>query len=165
MSNIKINNLLILILVFAGLLPIVASAQNLVEERIRRISDRKKSVFLNRGIFHNGGPSIPSSLKAVRHSYNQKLGYERLVMDFETAKVPRIYGHIATGDKKLYLDLFDTQIKGTIGSFGNSKYVETINFFPISQDTLSVEIHFKQSVSVDIFYLDSPGRFVIDVKG
>ena len=140
-------------------------AQSLVEERIRRLDSRKKSVYLNRGIFHNGGPKVPSTLKAVRHSYNPKLGYERLVMDFETAQVPRVYGHIATGEKKLYLDLFDTQIKGAVGSFGNSKYVESINFFPISPDTLSVEIHFKQSVSVDIFYLDSPGRFVIDVKG
>ena len=147
------------------LAPLTVSAQNLVEERIRRLDSRKKSVFLNRGIFHNGGPKIASSLKAVRHSYNAKLGHERLVMDFETAQVPRVYGHIATGEKKLYMDLFDTQIKGAIGSFGNSKYVESINFFPISQDTLSVEIHFKQSVSVDIFYLDNPGRFVIDVKG
>lgn len=165
MPNIKTKKLLVLMISALVLLPIVASAQNLVEERIRRVSDRKKSVFLNRGIFHNGGPKVPSSLKAVRHSYNPKLGYERLVLDFETAQVPRVYGHIATGEKKLYMDLFDTQITGAIGSFGNSKYVETINFFPISHDTLSVEIHFKQSVSVDIFYLDSPGRFVIDVKG
>lgn len=153
-----------ILLVFVSLIPFVTQAQNLVEERIRRLDNRKKSVFLNRGIFHNGGPKVASSLKAVRHSFNPKLGYERLVMDFETAQVPRVYGHIATGEKKLYLDLFDTQIKGAIGSFGNSKYVESINFFPISQDTLSVEIHFKQSVSVDIFYLDSPGRLVIDVK-
>lgn len=153
------------LLIFLMLAPLTVSAQNLVEERIRRLDSRKKSVFLNRGIFHNGGPKIASSLKAVRHSYNAKLGHERLVMDFETAQVPRVYGHIATGEKKLYMDLFDTQIKGAIGSFGNSKYVESINFFPISQDTLSVEIHFKQSVSVDIFYLDNPGRFVIDVKG
>jgi len=152
------------LLVFVSLLPFVTQAQNLVEERIRRLDSRKKSVFLNRGIFHNGGPKVASSLKAVRHSFNPKLGYERLVMDFETAQMPRVYGHIATGEKKLYLDLFDTQIKGAIGSFGNSKYVESINFFPISQDTLSVEIHFKQSVSVDIFYLETPGRLVIDVK-
>lgn len=152
------------LLVFISLIPFVTHAQNLVEERIRRLDNRKKSVFLNRGIFHNGGPKVASSLKAVRHSFNSKLGYERLVMDFETSQVPRVYGHIATAEKKLYLDLFDTQIKGAIGSFGNSKYVESINFFPISQDTLSVEIHFKQSVSVDIFYLDSPGRLVIDVK-
>jgi hypothetical protein len=142
-----------------------ASAQNLMEERIRRLDGRKKSVFLSSGIFHNGGPKVASSLKAVRHSYDAKLGYERLVMDFDTAQVPRVYGHISGAQKRLYLDLFDTQLKGVIGSFGDSKFVETINLFPISDDTLSIEIHFKQSISVDIFYLDSPGRFVIDVKG
>ncbi len=164
MSKTAFKNFFVGLFAALVLIPSLVNAQSLVEERIRRLDDRKKSVFLNRGIFHNGGPKVPSALKAVRHSYNAKLGYERLVMDFETNQIPRVYGHIASGEKRLYVDLFDTQIKGAIGSFGNSKFVESINFFPISNDTLSVEIHFKQSVSVDIFYLDSPGRIVIDVK-
>ncbi|MBT3584780.1 MAG: hypothetical protein HN509_07725 [Halobacteriovoraceae bacterium] len=142
-----------------------AYSQDLLEERIRRISPRKKSIFLSRGIFHNGGPKVKSILGAVRHSYSKRQGFERVVFDFKTKKIPRVYGHIAGKGRKLYLDLFDTRMKSSIASFGNSKYVDAINFYPISDDSLSVELNFKEGVNVDMFYLENPGRFVIDIKG
>ena len=51
-----------------------------------------------------------------------------------------------------------------LSSFGNSRYVKSINFFPIQADTLSVEIIFKNDVSLDVFSLGSPARLVIDLK-
>lgn len=138
--------------------------QDLLGERIRRITSRKKSIYLDKGIFHNGGPSVPSTLKAVRHNYNKTNGYERIVFDFGSKKIPKVYGHINSGNKNLYVDLFDTKILKGINSFGKTKFVDTINFFPISRETLSVELKFKEKVSVDIFYLDNPGRLVIDIK-
>ena len=138
--------------------------QDLLGERIRRVTSRKKSIYLDKGIFHNGGPSVSSTLKAVRHNYNKSLGYERIVFDFKAKKIPKVYGHINSGDKNLYVDLFDTQIMKGINSFGKTKFVDSINFFPISRETLSVELRFKEKVSVDIFYLDNPGRLVIDIK-
>ncbi|MCP4913890.1 MAG: hypothetical protein GY909_12325 [Oligoflexia bacterium] len=140
-------------------------AQNLLDERIRRIAPRKRSIFLERGIFHNGGPKRSSSLKAIRHNFSKSAGYERLVFDFGTKEIPRVYGYISGNEKRLYIDLFDTKLVGQLGSFGNSKYVESINFFPIQSDTLSVEVIFKKKITVDIFYLLSPGRFVVDIKG
>lgn len=139
--------------------------QNLFDERIRRLPERKLSVFLDRGIFHNGGPKVKSTLKSIRHSYRKKDGFERVVFDFGTNKIPKVYGHISANERKLYIDLFDTSLKKSISSFGKSKFVESINFFPISKESLSVEINFKKSVGVDLFYLSSPGRFVIDIKG
>lgn len=139
--------------------------QNLLDERIRRIAPRKRSIFLEKGIFHNGGPKRSSSLKAIRHNFSKSAGYERLVFDFGTKEIPRVYGYIAGNEKRLYLDLFDTNLVGKLGSFGNSKFVESINFFPIQSDTLSVEVIFKKEITIDIFYLLSPGRFVVDVKG
>ena len=140
------------------------SAQDLLGERIRRITSRKKSIYLDKGIFHNGGPTVQSTLKTVRHNYNKRLGYERIVFDFKTPKIPKVYGHINSSNKNLYVDLFDTQIEKTVGSFGKTQFVDSINFFPISRDTLSVELKFKEKVSVDIFYLENPGRLVIDIK-
>lgn len=139
-------------------------AQDLLGERIRRITSRKKSIYLDKGIFHNGGPNNPSTLKAVRHNYNKGLGYERIVFDFKSDKIPKVYGHINATNKNLYVDLFDTKILKGIDSFGKTKYVDAIKFFPISKETLSVELQFKEKVSVDIFYLDKPGRLVIDIK-
>ncbi|ATH06517.1 hypothetical protein BIY24_00730 [Halobacteriovorax marinus] len=145
-------------------LSITSFAQDLMGERIRRVSGTKKSVYFDSGIFHNGGPKRKSSLKAVRHSYTEKRGYERVVLDFETKEIPRVYGNISSSEKKLYIDLFDTTIKSMADSFGKSKFVEDIKFFPISKDSLSVEITFNKVVNVDIFYLNSPGRLVFDIK-
>ena len=142
----------------------VVWGQNLLEERIRKLSSRKKSVYLNRGVFHNGGPKSPSVLKAVRHSYSSSRGYERIVFDFETQAMPRLYGYIAGDQNKVYVDFFEVSPKKALSSFGESKFVKSLNFFPLTEETLSVEIIFKKNVSIDIFYLDSPARLVIDVK-
>lgn len=139
-------------------------SQNLLDERIRRLSSTKKSIFLDRGIFHNGGPKKATKLKAIRHNYSKSNGYERVVFDFSTSSIPRIYGYISMSERKLYIDFFKTAVPASLASFGNSKFVESINFFPIQKDTLSAEVLFKKKVSVDVFYLKSPGRFVIDIK-
>lgn len=140
-------------------------AQNLLDERIRRVSPRKRSIYLDSGIFHNGGPKRNSKLKAIRHNFSSKRGYERLVFDFTSAELPRIYGFISSSEKKLYLDLFETDLPEALSSFGDSKYVESVNFFPIQKDTLSVEVLFKKNITLDVFYLSNPGRLVIDIKG
>lgn len=140
-------------------------SQNLLDERIRRVSSRKRSIYLESGIFHNGGPKRNSKLKAIRHSFSGKRGYERLVFDFTTAELPRIYGYISGNNKKLYLDLFTTDLPDALSSFGNSRYVKSVNFFPIQDDTLSVEVLFKKNVTLDVFYLKNPGRLVVDIKG
>jgi len=139
-------------------------AQDLLGERIRKITGRKRSIFLNRGIFHNGKADIKSTLNAIRHSYTGRLGYERVVFDFASQKIPKVYGHISAEEKKLYVDFFGTNIREDISSFGNSKFVDSISFYPISSESLSVELSFKSSVNVDIFYLESPGRLVVDIK-
>ncbi len=141
------------------------SAQDLLSERIRRISSRKKSVYLDSGIFHNGGAKRTSKLKAIRHSFSSKRGYERVVFDFETKELPRVYGYISSKEKKLYLDLFSTDVPDSLNSFGDSKFVKAVNFFPIQKDTLSVEVLFKKNITLDVFYLSNPGRLVVDIKG
>jgi len=139
-------------------------AQNLLQERIRRISPRKKSIYLDTGIFHNGGPKLVSKLKAVRHSFSAARGYERVVFDFSTKELPRIYGYISRDENKLYLDLFKTEVPAILNSFGASQFVKELLFFPIQKDTLSVEVNFKSKVTLDVFYLSNPGRLVIDIK-
>lgn len=141
-----------------------AFTQDLQSERIRTIGDRKRSIYLESGIIHNGSTSVVTKLKSVRHNFSESLGYERLVFDFETPKVPRIYGYISATESKMYLDLFDTELAAAISSMGQSRFIESINFYPITEESLSVEVKFKEKVSVDIFYLESPGRFVVDIK-
>lgn len=140
-------------------------AQDLQNQRIRKLQGSKTAIYLTSGIFHTGGgPKIDSELRAIRHNYSAKNGYERLVFDFKTPKLPKVYGHISSDDKKIYLDFFDTTIGSELNSFGSSKYVESVNIFPLSKDSLSVELVLKDKLSADIFWLENPGRLVIDLK-
>ena len=152
------------IISFFSLLSFQIFSQDLMVERIRKISGNKKSLYFNKGIFHNGAPTGKATLKKVRHSYVKRNGYERIVFDFSSNKIPRIYGHISYKEKKLYLDFFKTSIDSGIGSFGNSYYVDSINFFPVDKESLSVELIYKNRVSIEVFYLDSPARLVLDIR-
>ena len=139
-------------------------ADNLLKERIWKISDRKRSVFLDRGVFHSDANPMQQSLKDVRNSYVASRGYERVVFDFTSAKPPRVYGKISNSENKVYLDFFNTSIGTNISELKNIKFLKNIDFFTIDEDNISVELQFKQNVSFDIFYLENPGRLVVDVK-
>ncbi len=139
-------------------------AQDLMKERLWKIDSRKKSIYMEAGIFHSGHKKAESKVSGIRHSYSTSKGYERIVVDFETRDVPKIYGFLSAKEQKLYLDFFDTGLAGNVGFPGNSKFVKSVNFFPISEESLSVELKFKTGVTADIFFLENPGRLVIDLK-
>lgn len=139
-------------------------AQNLLKERIWKITSKKKSIYLDQGVFHGPANTVTSRLEAVRHSYVKKNGYERIVFDFNTKEIPKVYGHVSSSESKIYLDLFSTGINPKLASLGNSKFVKDLVFFPVTEETLSVELKLKQKANVDIFYLENPGRVVVDIK-
>ena len=138
-------------------------ALNLSSEHIHKIPDRKKTIYFNRGIFHNGDKAQESKLKAVRHSYYEKQGHERLVFDFESDKLPKIYGGLLDEKNQLHLDFFKVNLPTNVSAFGNSIMVDAINFFPIQGETLALEINFKFKVKIELFTLEKPARLVVDV--
>ncbi len=140
------------------------SAQDLLKERIRKLSGNKTSIYVDKGIFHNGGVKQEAVLKSIRQSFNPKQGFERIVIDFNSNQIPKIYGHFSSSDKKLYVDLFDTTLAGDLKTIASTRYIEKINFFPIESNQVSMEMKLKVNVTADIFYLDNPGRLVIDLK-
>lgn len=140
------------------------SAQDLMKERIRKLSSNKTSIYIEKGIFHNGGVKQESVLKSIRQSFNPKLGFERIVMDFNSAQIPRVYGHISSKELKLNIDFFETTIAKDFQSIASTKYIKKVNFFPIESNHLSVEINLNAKVIADIFYLENPARLVIDLK-
>lgn len=141
-----------------------AFAQDLLKERIRKLSNNKTSIYVEKGIFHNGGVKVQSTLKSLRQSYNPKQGFERIVIDFSTNQVPKIYGHISSEDKKMYLDIFETNLAKDFKTVTNTRFINKINFFPIESNHLSIDMQLKGKVIADIFYLENPGRLVIDLK-
>ena len=139
-------------------------AQNLNSQRIWKISSKKRSIFLDKGIFHSDSEVKNVQLTGVRNSYVSSRGYERVVFDFNTVNTPRIYGHISKEEKKIYLDFFETSLNKALSSIKEVKYVKSVDFYNIDKDQLSVELSFNSTVSFDIFFLENPGRLVIDVK-
>lgn len=152
--------LLALNFVFAG----QVLAANLLKERIWKISSRKRSIFLDKGVFHSEKNPVAQKLTGVRNSYVPARGYERVVFDFSSNKPPKVYGKISATEKKVYVDLFNTTLGSKAAQLKNIKYLKNIDFFTLDKDKVSVELNFDQSVSYDIFYLENPGRLVIDIK-
>ena len=139
-------------------------AQNLNSQRIWKISSKKRSIFLDKGIFHIDKESGVTKLSSVRNSFFKSRGYERVVFDFSGNNPPRLYGHISKKKKKVYIDFFNTSLKKEIPSIKKLKFVESVDFFAIDKNQLSIEINFSKKVSYDIFYLTNPGRLVIDIQ-
>lgn len=139
-------------------------AQDLTKQRIWKISSKKRAVFLDKGVFYTSSEADSQQLKGIRNSYVPSRGYERVVFDFSSLRPPRIYGHIAGKENKVYIDLHKTSLNKAIDTVRNVKFVKNVDFFNLDKDNLSVELSFNEKVSFDIFYLENPGRLVIDVK-
>lgn len=104
-----------------------------------------------------------SNITSVRNSAVNGRGYERVVIDFNTSSVPKLYGHI-TADKKISVDFFDTSIMTNQPQLKNSKFVKSIDFISVDGKTMTMEMTLKGKSSFDIFYLENPGRLVIDIR-
>lgn len=143
-------------------LPVLA--QNLMEERIWKIAARKKSIFLDAGVFHHPAEVKNSAIAGIRSSSNAGQGYERVVIDFNTPTIPKIYGHISGSDKKISVDFFDTGIATAQPQLKNSKNVKSIDFINVDGKSMTMDISMKGKASFDIFYLENPGRLVIDIR-
>jgi hypothetical protein len=145
------------------LLALTATAQSLMEERIWKVAPRKKSIFLDSGVFHVNSDLKNSSIVGMRNSVAPGRGYERLVVDFNTPKVPKMYGHIAA-NKKISVDFFETTMSSSQPLVKNSKFVQGIEFITVDGKTMTMEITLKGKSSFDVFYLENPGRLVIDIR-
>ncbi len=138
-------------------------AQSLMEERIWKVAPRKKSIFLDSGVFHVNSDLKASSIVGMRNSVVPGRGYERVVVDFNTPRVPKIYGHI-TANKKLSVDFFETTMSTARPQVKNSQFVQAIDFITVDGKTITMEIALKGKSSFDVFYLENPGRLVIDIR-
>ena len=151
----------LLLLCLLTVMPILA--QNLMEERIWKVAPRKKSIFLDSGVFHLNSDVKNSSIVGVRNSAVNGRGYERLVIDFNTPTVPKLYGHIAE-NKKVTVDFFNTSIQASQPQLKNSKFVKSIDFISVDGKNITMDIVLKGKTSFDVFYLENPGRLVIDIR-
>ncbi|MFA5584473.1 MAG: AMIN domain-containing protein, partial [Bacteriovoracaceae bacterium] len=67
-------------------------------------------------------------------------------------------------DKKISVDLFETSVSTDQPQLKNSKFVKSIDFISVDGKTVTLEINLKSKASFDVFYLENPGRLVIDIR-
>ena len=103
-------------------------SQDLLQERIWKISSHKRSIFFDKGVFHSESNPIIQKLKGIRNSYIPARGYERVVFDFSGAKPPKIYGKISSADKKVYVDFFNTELGTSVEQLKNIKFLKKYRF-------------------------------------
>ncbi len=139
-------------------------AQNLMEERIWKVSARKKSIFLDSGVFHHNSSVKNAGITAIRSSSATGQGYERVVVDFNTPSVPKLYGHISSKNQKISVDFFDAVITTGQPQLKASKNVKAIDFINVDGKSITMDLSMKGKSSFDIFYLENPGRLVIDIR-
>jgi hypothetical protein len=140
----------------------LADGQDLLKEKIRKITSAKKSIYLEKGIFHNGFRSEESVLVAVRHS-RQSDGGERVVLDFSSKKIPRIYGYLSADSDTIFLDLFKVKTSLQSKKFSSSSHVDRMIISQVGGESLPVELHLRKKIKADFFYLENPARLVIDM--
>jgi hypothetical protein len=156
--------MLIHVLWVALLLSTSAFGQNLMEERIWKIAARKKSIFLDAGVFHHSSELQGASITSVRSAAVDGRGYERVVIDFNTPSVPKLYGHISPQQKKISVDFFHTSVSTSQPQLRQSKHVQNIDFISVDGKTVTMELNLKGKSSFDVFYLENPGRLVFDIR-
>lgn len=155
----------IVFIVFLQFIISASFAQNILTEKKIHMPSEKTGRFYSQGIFHNGKVDLSSKLKAIRHAYNHRTGVERIVFDFTTQKVPRIYSY-ASGKKTLNIDFLETALNKGIGDLNEMNHVLNFDFYVLNGNA-SLQINFKENVAFDIFYLEkgeSSARLVIDTK-
>jgi hypothetical protein len=152
------------ILCFLILISNLCFGQNLNQEKTKKMEGRKTGVYVQEGIFYKGGSSIKSAIQTIRRSGDSAKNQERIVIDFSTSNTPQIYSYLSDSEKILYIDFFNTEIKDKKPELINSTFVESVIFYPWKDNSLSMEIKLKEKVFCDLFYLETPGRMVIDFR-
>lgn len=143
-------------------LPVLA--QNLMEERIWKVSSRKKSIFLDSGVFHHNADLKNAGITSIRSSATPGQGYERVVIDFNSASIPKLYGHISPKEQKITVDFLNATVASAQPQMKKSKNVKNIDFINVDGKSITMDLSMKGKASFDIFYLENPGRLVIDIR-
>jgi hypothetical protein len=77
-------------LIISFLFSAATFSQDLLQERIWKISSRKRSIFFDKGVFHSESNPKIQKLQGIRNSYVPSRGYERIVLDFSSENPPKV---------------------------------------------------------------------------
>ena len=103
-----------------------------------------------------------SSLKKIRAFFKKDKGYERVVLDFSTDKLPKTMVYLSKDEKRLMVTMLKTS-SSNVEKPIKTQMFSTYNVFGID-DSATVEMTFRRPKEIDVFYLEKPARLVIDAR-
>ena len=125
---------------------------------------RKLENYFDNGFVKNRAEVVAkkSSLKKIRAFYKKEKGYERVVLDFSTEKLPKTMVYLSKDEKRLMVTMLKTASKNVEKPIKTQMF-STYNVFGID-DSATVEMTFRRPKEIDVFYLEKPARLVIDAR-
>ncbi len=134
-----------------------------------RAEPKKTQVYVREGVIEGGeGGAIGGYVSNIRRSKNP--GYERVVLDVDGATIPAFHAALEPDQKRIVFTL-NGKTKPSFSpenikkAFTKSALVRSIDLYPkIDEESWSFTLRMKDGYPIEIFYLTSPNRIVIDIK-
>lgn len=134
-----------------------------------RAEPKKTQVYVREGVIEGGeGPAVGGYVSNIRRSKNP--GYERIVLDVDGTAIPAFHAALEPDQKRIVFTL-NGKTKPAFSpdavkkAFSKSALVRSIDLYPkIDEESWSFTLRLKEGFPIEIFYLSSPNRIVIDIK-
>lgn len=135
------------------------------EEKYWIMPGRKLENYFSSGFIKTRTDIITkkTKLEKIRAFYKEKEGYERVVLDFSTDKLPKTMVYLSSNEKRLMITMIGAQKNTEIEKPIKTEMFSTYKVFHVDNST-TVELTFRRPKEIDVFYLEKPARLVIDAR-
>lgn len=137
--------------------------------RVHKAEPKKTEVYVREGLVVGGDRAITdATVKDLRRATNA--GYERIVLDLESAGMPFYQVALEPESKRIVVTLHGRSRLGLNAPkihtlFRKSPLVSKVELFPrVDDESWSFALHLKSAVPVEVFELRSPNRVILDLK-
>lgn len=135
------------------------------EEKYWIMPGRKLENYFNSGFIKNRADIVTdkTKLEKIRAFYKKETGYERVVLDFSTEKLPKTMVYLSANEKRLMITMIGAQKNNSVEKPVKTEMFSTYNVYHVDNST-TVELTFRRPKEIDVFYLEKPARLVIDAR-
>ncbi len=138
-------------------------------DRIHNVDSRKTQIYMKDGVFTGGHRDIEAAvIRDIRRANNA--GYERIVLDIDSAKIPYYQVAVDPALKRVTLTVFGDptlsfQAPEVVKAFQKSATVSRVDLYPkVDGSTFNMVLQLKGSSPIEVFELGSPNRIIFDLK-
>lgn len=138
-------------------------------DKIHVVDSRKTQIYMKDGVFTGGNRDTEAAvIRDIRRANNA--GYERIVLDIDSAKIPYYQVAVDPGQKRITLTVFGDPTLSfhapeVVKAFQKSSTVSRVDLYPkVDGTTFNMVLQLKGASPIEVFELSSPNRIIFDVK-